>query len=71
MEFGFGLYKRPCSANAGYVGTDGSLLMGHDALLLRRIARDLLHASSHRHNDTWTAFFEPVVSTGGNKSITQ
>ena len=43
------------------VGTDRSLLTGHDALLLRQIARDLLHALSHRHDYTWTAFVEPVV----------
>ena len=35
------------------VGTDRSLLMGHNALLLRQIARDLLHAISHRHDTTW------------------
>ena len=34
---------------------DRSLLTGHDALLLGQIARDLLHASSHRHDNTWTA----------------
>ena len=33
-----------CSANVGYIGTDRSLLTGHNALLLRQIARDLLHA---------------------------
>ena len=42
--------------------------MEHDALLLGQIARDLLHALLHRHNNTWTAFFEPVVGTGGNES---
>ena len=31
--------------------------------------RDLLYALSHGHDNTWTAFVEPVVSTGGNKSI--
>ena len=46
-----------------------SLLTGHNALLLQQIARDLLHALSHRHDSTWTAFVEPVVSTGGNKLI--
>ena len=65
----FESYKRPCSAHAGHIGTDRSLLTGHNALLLRQIARDLLHALSHRHNNTWTAFVEPVVSTGGNKLI--
>ena len=43
--------------------------MGHDALLLRQIAGDLLHALAHRHDNTWMAFAEPVVSTGGTKSI--
>ena len=62
-------YLCPCLAHAGHVGTDRSLPTGHDALLLRQIARDLLHALLHRHNETWTAFFEPVVGTGGNSSI--
>ena len=49
--------------NGGHIGTDRSLLTGHNALLLRRIARDLLHVISHRHghDNTWTAFGEPVV----------
>ena len=63
-------YLRPCSAHAGCIGTDRSLLTGRDALLLQLIAMDLLHASSHRHDDTWTAFVEPVISTGGDKLIT-
>ena len=58
-----------CLTHAGHIGTDRSLLMGHDVLLLRQIARDLLHASLHRHNDTWTAFLDPVVSTGRNSLI--
>ena len=41
-----------------FIGTDRSLLTGHNTLLLRQIARDLLHALLHRHNNTWTAFFE-------------
>ena len=32
---------------------------------------DLLHALLLRHNNTWMAFFEPVVGTGGSESITQ
>ena len=44
---------RPCLAHAGNIGTDRSLLMGHDALLLRHMARDLLHALSDRHDNTW------------------
>ena len=39
-------YKCPCSAHAGYLETDRSLLTGLTALLLRQIARDLLHALS-------------------------
>ena len=31
--------------------------------------KDLLQALSHRHDNTWTAFGEPVVGTGGDKSI--
>ena len=42
-----------CWAHAGYTGTDRSLLIGHNALLLRQIARGLLDALSHRHDDTW------------------
>ena len=45
--------------------------MGHNALLLRYIARVLLHALLHTHNNTWTDFFEPVVGTGGIESVTQ
>ena len=56
--------------HAGHIGTDRSLLTGHDAILLRQIASDLLHALLHKHNNIWTAFFEPVVVTGGSESIT-
>ena len=58
--------------HAGHIGTDRSLLTGHNALLLRQIARDLLHTLLHRHNsnNTWTAFGEPVVGTGGDKFTT-
>ena len=38
---------------AGHIGTDRSLLIGHDALLLQQIAGDLLHALSHRCDNTW------------------
>ena len=31
--------------------------------------RDLLHALSYRHDNTWMAFGEPVVGTGGKKLI--
>ena len=61
----------PVLTHAGHIETDRSLLTGHNALLLRQIARDLLHALLHRHNNTWTAFFEPVVGTGGSESVTQ
>ena len=64
-------YLRPCLTHAGHIGTEISLLTGHNALLLRQKARDLLHALLHRHNNTWTAFFEPVVGTGGNELIAQ
>ena len=42
----------PCSAHADCIRTDRSLLMGHNALLLRHIAtcRDILHALLHRRN---------------------
>ena len=39
-----------CSEHADYIGTDRSLLTGHDALLLQQLARDLLHSLSHRHD---------------------
>ena len=61
---------RPCSAQAGYIGTNRSLLTGHNTLLLQQIARDLLHALSHRHNNTLTAFGEPVGGTDENKLVT-
>ena len=41
-----------------------------DHARLKEIARDFLTALSHRHDSTWTAFGEPVVGTGGEKSIT-
>ena len=49
------------------IGTGRGLLTGHDALLLWHIARDILYALSHRHDNTRTACGEPVVSTGGGK----
>ena len=54
-------------AHAGYIGTDRSLPTGYSAILLRQIARDLLHALSDRHDNTWMAFVEPVINTGGKK----
>ena len=36
--------------------------MGHDALLLQQIARYLLHALSHRHDNTLMALGEPYFS---------
>ena len=53
-----------------YIGTVRGLLTGHDVLLLQQIARDVLHALTHRHDNTWAAFVEPVIGTGGNKLIT-
>ena len=41
----------------------------YNALLLRQIARDLLYALSHRHDNTCMAFVEPVVTSGGNHSV--
>ena len=48
-------------AHAGYIEGNRSLPTGHDALFLRHIARDLLHALPHRQGNTWMAFGEPVV----------
>ena len=59
-------YLRPWSAHAGHIMTGGSLLTGHDALLLRQIVKDLY---MHYHIDIWMAFGEPVVGTGGDKLI--
>ena len=47
------LYLRACVAHAGHIGTDRSLLMGHDALRLQQIAEDIVHAVSHRYDNTW------------------
>ena len=47
----FVAYQRPCLAHAGYIGTDRSLLRGHNALLLQQVARDPLHALSHRREE--------------------
>ena len=44
-------YLRPCLAHAGHIGTDRSLLTGHDALLLRQIARIFY---MHYHTDMIT-----------------
>ena len=51
------------------IGTDRGLLLGHDALLSRQMARDLLHALSHKHDNTRMIFGEPVIITGGDKPI--
>ena len=55
----FESWKSPCSTHAGHIGTDRSLLTWH-----------LWRALSHRHDNTWTAFGEPVVGTSGVKFIT-
>ena len=50
----FSSYKRPCSAHAGYTGTDRSLLTGHNALLLGQIVRDLhYHIDMLTHGTPW------------------
>ena len=51
--------------HAGHIETDISLLMGHNALLIRQIAKDHLHALLHRHNNTWTAFFNQSLALVG------
>ena len=53
------------------IGTDRILLTGHNALLLRKIAGDLLHALSNRHDNTCHAFGKPVCGTGGSKLVTR
>ena len=53
-----------------YIGTDRRLLTRHDAIILRQIARGLLHALSHigmiPHS---TAVAEPIGETGWNMSV--
>ena len=39
----FGAYQHPCSEHAGYIGTDRSLQMGHDALLLCQLGIFNMH----------------------------
>ena len=48
----FGSYIRPWETTAGYIGTDRRMQMGYDSLLLRHIARDLLHTLTHGHDNT-------------------
>ena len=52
-QYLFVSYQRPCSLHVVYKGIDRRLLTGHNALLLRHIARDLLHALSYKHDNTW------------------
>ena len=62
-------YQHPCSQHMRVM--QGQREAGHDALLFRQIARDLLHALSQRHDNTGMAFGELVIGTGGNELITQ
>ena len=43
----FLLYRCLCLAHAGHVGTDKRLQTGRNAILLRQVARGILHALSH------------------------
>ena len=52
-----------------YIGTDRSLLMGHNALLLRHIARDLLMHYHIERTTHGTAFVEPVTGTGWSVTL--
>ena len=57
--------------HAGHIWTDRRLLMGHNALLLWQIARDIY---THYHIDMIihdTAFDEPIGGTGGSKYVTR
>ena len=59
------------SVHAGYKGTGRRLLTGHNALLLRKIARDLY---GHYHIDMIIhdkAFGKPVGGTVGSKLVTR
>ena len=49
------LYLCPRSVHAGYIRTDRSLLLGHDALLSQKIAGDLSTALSHSTAFWWTS----------------
>ena len=51
--------------HARYIETDKSLLTGHNALLLRHIARDLLHASSQRHDNMTRPLVNQLVALVG------
>ena len=54
-----------CLAHEGHIGTDRCLLIGQCATPLRQIAKDLLNAVSHMHDNTWhIAFDKPVGGTG-------
>ena len=64
------LYFHPCYTHACYIGTDRSLLLGQDTLLFRRIARDQLHAISHRHETHGTVVDELGSETGYGKLVT-
>ena len=60
-------YQCPCSAQAGYIGTDRNLLMGSNALLLWQTMQTAMDLHMHFHTDMIkhdTAFVEPVSSTG-------
>ena len=44
------VFAKACETKIIYI--TNTLLTGHDALLLRQIARDRLYALSHRHDNT-------------------
>ena len=59
-------YSRSCSIHTGYIGTDRSLLAGHNALLLRQIARDPSHALSHRNHMTHEQVSDTQIASKQN-----
>ena len=48
LEFVYTYFSEFC-----LMGTDRHQTEGHKTLLLRQIARDLLHALSYRYDNTW------------------
>ena len=66
-DMGYGFFSFPCPAHAGYMGTDRTLLMAHNALLLQQIARNLLQALPHGHdNTTWPLVNQSVALVGAS-----
>ena len=64
---GTALFLLPCLAHAGHIGTDRSLLTGHDAQLSQQITANLSHTLSQRHENTYYTDWRPLL----DNSVTQ